>query len=99
MKPDDSLCLCFQVSLRKVQQFLVSQRPARASQLSECYGAGTGCGWCRRYLKQLHQQWQDTQREPAPDGFNSGRPQQPPLPDAQTHAAGRAAYRRREASE
>ena len=34
--------------------------PARAagvaSQLSECGGAGTGCGWCIPFLKQLHRQ-------------------------------------------
>ena len=27
-----------------------------ASQLSECSGAGTGCGWCIPFLKQLHRQ-------------------------------------------
>lgn len=26
-------------------------RPRRASQLSECGSAGTGCGWCVPYLK------------------------------------------------
>ena len=28
-------------------------RPQRESQLAECYGAGTGCGWCRPYLRKL----------------------------------------------
>jgi hypothetical protein len=27
-----------------------------ASQLSECGGAGTGCGWCIPFLKQLFHQ-------------------------------------------
>lgn len=56
MQPDDPVCLCFRVSLRKVQQFLAARRPQKASQLSDCYGAGTGCGWCRRYLQRLHEQ-------------------------------------------
>jgi NAD(P)H-nitrite reductase large subunit len=25
-------------------------------QLSECFGAGTGCGWCRPYLQKLFEQ-------------------------------------------
>lgn len=56
MRPEDELCLCFHVTRRKVEQFLRTQRPAVASQLSECYGAGTGCGWCRPFLERLHQQ-------------------------------------------
>ncbi len=61
MQPDDELCLCFHVTRRKVEQFLRTNRPAVASQLSECFGAGTGCGWCRPFLKRLHEQsLQDT---------------------------------------
>lgn len=56
MEPDDELCLCFHVTRRKVDQFLRTNRPAVASQLSECFGAGTGCGWCRPFLKRLHEQ-------------------------------------------
>jgi len=56
MEPDDELCLCFHVSRRKVEQFIRSKRPRVASQLSECFGAGTGCGWCRPFLQRLHQQ-------------------------------------------
>lgn len=56
MEPDDELCLCFHVTRRKVEQFLRTNRPAVASQLSECFGAGTGCGWCRPFLKRLHEQ-------------------------------------------
>ncbi len=87
MKPDDLVCLCFRVTLRKVQQFLAARKPAKASQLSECYGAGTGCGWCRRYLQQLHAQSMAPQDTPHSD--------KPPaeLPDAETYAAGRAVYR------
>jgi NAD(P)H-nitrite reductase large subunit len=53
MQPDDEVCLCFHVTLRKLQQFLQQQRIQRASQLSECFGAGTGCGWCRPLLQRL----------------------------------------------
>lgn len=53
MSPDDELCLCFHVTRRKVQNFLRIERPRRAAQLSECFGAGTGCGWCRPYLQRL----------------------------------------------
>lgn len=54
MQADDELCLCFHVTRRKVEQFIRARRPAVASQLSDCYGAGTGCGWCRPFLQRLH---------------------------------------------
>ncbi len=38
---------------RKLIQYVRIHRPAVASQLSECFGAGTGCGWCRPYLQQI----------------------------------------------
>jgi NAD(P)H-nitrite reductase large subunit len=50
---DQEICICFHVSLRKVINFLRVERPDRVSQLSDCFGAGTGCGWCRRYLAEL----------------------------------------------
>lgn len=53
MDIDDVVCLCFHVTQRKVLSFLRHERPQRAGQLSECYGAGTGCGWCRPYLQRL----------------------------------------------
>jgi NAD(P)H-nitrite reductase large subunit len=53
MKPDDELCLCFHVTKRKVENFIRIEKPRRVGQLSECFGAGTGCGWCRPYLRQL----------------------------------------------
>jgi bacterioferritin-associated ferredoxin len=53
MNEDDELCLCFHVTRRKVRQFIRTQRPKLASQLSECYSAGTGCGWCRPFLKRM----------------------------------------------
>lgn len=53
MELDDELCLCFHVSKRKVINYLRVERPVRAGQLSDCFGAGTGCGWCRPYLNKL----------------------------------------------
>src|SRR5262249_54878678 len=53
MDLDDELCLCFHVSKRKVLNFLAVEKPRRASQMSDCFGAGTGCGWGRPYLRKL----------------------------------------------
>jgi len=80
MDLDDELCLCFHVSKRKVLNFLAVEKPRRASQMSECFGAGTGCGWCRPYLRKLFEaarQKQATEVE---------------LPEAAEYAAGRTTY-------
>ncbi len=53
MELDDEVCLCFHVTKRKVINFIRVEKPARPGQLSECFGAGTGCGWCRAYLRRL----------------------------------------------
>ncbi|XZE56710.1 (2Fe-2S)-binding protein [Planctomycetaceae bacterium SH139] len=50
---DRELCLCFHVTRRKVENFIRVERPRVASQISECGGAGTGCGWCRPILERL----------------------------------------------
>ena len=55
MKPDDRICYCFHVSLRKLVNFAKRERSQKASQLSECLGAGTGCGWCIPMLKKIHE--------------------------------------------
>lgn len=78
MDEDDELCLCFHVTRRKVVQFIRVKRPTRASQLSECYGAGTGCGWCRPFLKRL---------------MDEANPEAVDLPDPETYAADRREYR------
>lgn len=54
MNPDDNVCLCFRVSLRKISTFLDREDPQVASQISDCLGAGTGCQWCVPFLKHLH---------------------------------------------
>lgn len=54
MDLDDKVCLCFHVTRRKLVNFVRLHRPKVPSQLSECGGAGTGCGWCVPFLKQIH---------------------------------------------
>jgi NAD(P)H-nitrite reductase large subunit len=56
MDLDAKVCYCFHVTRRKLVNFLRLRRPKVPSQLSECGGAGTGCGWCIPFLKQLHRQ-------------------------------------------
>jgi len=56
MDADAKVCYCFHVTRRKLVNFIRMNRPKVPSQLSECGGAGTGCGWCIPFLKQLHQQ-------------------------------------------
>ncbi len=58
MDPDDQVCLCFRVPLRKIRSYCARENPPVASLISECLGAGTGCGWCVPFLKHLHAQHQ-----------------------------------------
>lgn len=80
MRDEDELCLCFHVSKRKVINFIRIHRPRVPSQLSECYGAGTGCGWCRPFLKRL---------------MDEAQPDQAELPSPQEYAEQRDVYRKR----
>jgi len=82
MQLDDELCLCFHVSKRKVLNFLQVEKPRRASQMSECFGAGTGCGWCRPYLKKLFQAAHQGKTVAA----------EVELPESDAYAAGRTGY-------
>ncbi len=56
MDLDAKLCYCFHVTKRKVVNFVRQRRPKRASQVSECFGAGTGCGWCVPFLIKIHRE-------------------------------------------
>jgi bacterioferritin-associated ferredoxin len=56
MHPDDEVCLCFHVSLRKIRGYLKREDPPVASLISDCLGAGTGCQWCVPFLRRLHAQ-------------------------------------------
>ncbi len=53
MDLDSEVCHCFHVTQRKLLNYLRVERPRVASQLSQCGGAGTGCGWCVPFLRQL----------------------------------------------
>ncbi len=54
LKPDDTVCFCFHVTLRKVETFCAVEKPRVASEISECLSAGTGCGWCVPMLRKIH---------------------------------------------
>ncbi len=62
MDPDEHVCLCFRVSLRKLVTFMEVTRPSVPSQLSDCQSAGTGCHWCVPFLNRIHDQWQRGER-------------------------------------
>ena len=56
MDLDDKVCYCFHVSRRKLVNWVARNDPKVPSQLSECGGAGTGCGWCIPFLTQIFRQ-------------------------------------------
>ncbi|MSR31879.1 MAG: (2Fe-2S)-binding protein [Gemmataceae bacterium] len=76
MNPDVKICYCFHVTRRKLLNFLRLEKPQVASQLSECGGAGTGCGWCVPYLKKMHALCQSGQEGELPisvEEYEKGR--------------------------
>ena len=58
---DREVCLCFHVPLGKLVKHYRLHQPRVASQLSQCYSAGTGCGWCVPFLERLFEQLQQGQ--------------------------------------
>lgn len=44
---DQTVCFCFHVTYRKLCNYAKHHKPPVASLMTECLGAGTGCGWCR----------------------------------------------------
>jgi NAD(P)H-nitrite reductase large subunit len=80
MELDDQLCLCFHVSRRKVINYIRIEKPRKATQLADCFGAGTGCGWCRPFLEKMFQQAQQE------------RPGDVELPSADEYAHNRSNY-------
>lgn len=71
MELDDKVCYCFHVKKRKILNFIRQRQPRRVSQISECGGAGTGCGWCipylQRYFNEARQEGEIPQEpEPTP---------------------------------
>lgn len=67
MKDDDQVCLCFHVTKRKIRNYIRIQQPRVVSQISECGGAGTGCGWCIPFLKRYFKQAQEQGELAAPE--------------------------------
>lgn len=66
MGPDDKICYCYNVPYRKLWSFARRQRLQRASQMSGCLGAGTGCGWCIPILKRIFEAAHRDPSDPAP---------------------------------
>lgn len=100
MDLDSPICLCFNVSRRKIIRFIKVEKPRRASQLSECFGAGTGCGWCRPILERLNQQHStlsqaaSSEREPSQPTSPMGQiDQELDSMDSDQYQAARQAYR------
>jgi NAD(P)H-nitrite reductase large subunit len=75
--PDDLVCYCYRVSLRKLVNFARRERPRYASEMGRCLDAGTGCGWCIPFLTRIRRD---------PDGVRLDEL------DPQTYAAQRLAY-------
>lgn len=80
MDLDENVCLCFHVTRRKLENYLRVVKPVKASQLSECGGAGTGCGWCVPILKKMHEHRHEASLEDVE------------LPDSEAYASGRKQY-------
>ena len=59
MGPQDKICYCYNVPYSKLWNYAQRLDLQRPSQMSECFGAGTGCGWCLPILKQIFEASQD----------------------------------------
>jgi bacterioferritin-associated ferredoxin len=99
MSPDDEVCLCFHVTRRKLVSFIRVRQPQRATQLSECESAGTGCGWCRPFLERIFRQAQTATGESNAGLGEGGSEIRPDLPaeselTPNEYARLRAAYRK-----
>ncbi len=79
MEPDEKLCFCFHVTRRKVTNWIRIHQPRVPSEVSQCGGAGTGCGWCVPFLRKLF------------DAGRVGSDVEIPV-DSATYAAQRAEY-------
>lgn len=64
MDTSTELCVCFHVPFQKVAKFIRLNKPQVPSQCSECYGAGTGCGWCVPFIEKLYEEIQEGVLDP-----------------------------------
>ena len=98
LDPDDTICFCFHVPLRKIENFCRVEKPKAASQISECLSAGTGCGWCVPMLRKIHTricgQYKPWWKEPGgeTDYHSAERDAAQDQIDEQAYAAGRQKY-------
>jgi bacterioferritin-associated ferredoxin len=97
LTPDDTVCFCFHVSLRKIETFCAVEKPRHASQISECLSAGTGCGWCVPMLTRIHhrmcgeaQPWWRQAEEAGATSPEAARADE--SVDAQAYREGRKSY-------
>ncbi len=95
MEADDELCLCFHISWRKVINYLRIHKVKTASRVSECGGAGTGCGWCRKQLERLT----ITVQEIPPSAANLEAWLRDNSPSKQIYVSGREKYRAHQESD
>ena len=89
IEADDELCLCFHVSWRKVLNYIRVHKIRTPSQLHECGGAGTGCGWCRKQLERLTHLC--AENPPSPDTIDEWLRHQ--TPNKKKYSEGREVYR------
>src|SRR6185503_14595246 len=94
LQPDDTVCFCFHVPLRKIENFCKVEKPKAASQISECLSAGTGCGWCVPLLRHIHKRMCGEQipwwRQEEEAGLEAGRAGE--AANAEAYRAGRKKY-------
>lgn len=64
MDLDDDICYCHHVTLRKLLNFARREQIRQPARMSECLGAGTGCGWCIPTLCRIAEAARDG-RDPA----------------------------------
>src|SRR5258708_39907359 len=96
LEPDDNICFCFHVPLRKVESFCRREKPKAASQISECLAAGTGCGWCIPMLRKVHGsicgEYRPWWKEDLAEYHSAERDASQETIDADAYAAGRQKY-------
>ena len=88
MNVDDELCMCFHVSWRKIINYIRIERVKLPSQLAECQGAGTGCGWCRKAMRRLVERMEHG--APQPDAMQAWLEES--YPNRADYAAGRQTH-------
>lgn len=94
MQDNDEICLCFHVTRRSLEKFIRLEKPVRESQLSECFGAGTGCGWCRPFLKAIYAKANNVEANSANQSETSNQTDLETM-DSEDYAAARKEYRQK----